>query len=595
MGKRRVSGRQFGGKARFALIFGIMVHPAYAATLGQEVESAINRNPEVQASWHAFTASREEQRVAEGGYYPRLDLSAGVGYEYQRTPNSGDIDFGREGGTLSLTQMIYDGWQTPSEVGRLHYSMLSRYHTLLDTSDEIALEAAKAYLDVLRYRALVALAENNYQQHQKIFSQIQERVGSGFGRGVDLDQAKGRLALAESNVRTEILNLHGVESRYLRLIGHLPESSNASPELDLTFVPATLEETLARAFQSHNGFNAAIESVRSAEADAEGKDAPFKPRLDLRARQDLTENQDGVSGLHQDTVVELVVSYNLYNGGSDSARARQYRERKALAEDQRNIACQNLRQDTTIAYQDVRLLGEQLNSLKAHEEAIGRVRTAAMQQFDIGQRTLLDLLDTENEYFEAQRAHVSAQYDHLLAHLRVARYLGSLPRILGVARADMPTASELGQTRQSVDPAVTCLAESPVPYPWTPLSTTAGASENAATYSTFVFFDTGKSDLSRIAMHQLDAVVLEILRDDTVTKVEVLIEGHTDQVGSASYNEKLSMARAKAVADYMVNGGIKSDLIETRALSKGDPLVDDQDATGKAQNRRVKVRLLRRQ
>lgn len=110
-----------------------------------------------------------------------------------------------------------------------------------------------------------------------------------------------------------------------------------------------------------------------------------------------------------------------------------------------------------------------------------------------------------------------------------------------------------------------------------------------------LFFDTGKSDLSWIAMHQLDAVVLEILRDDTVTKVEVLIEGHTDQVGSASYNEKLSMARAKAVADYMVNGGIKSDLIETRALSKGDPLVDDQDATGKAQNRRVKVRLLRRQ
>ncbi|MBK8973705.1 MAG: TolC family outer membrane protein [Hahellaceae bacterium] len=581
------------GVAQCGFVLSMMASSVMAATLSEEVETAINRNPEVQASWHAFTSAREEQRVARGGYYPRLDLSAGVGYEYQRSPNSADLDFGRQGASVSLTQMIYDGWQTPSEVGRLHYGMLSRYHALLDTTDDISLEASKAYLDVLRYRALVALAESNYQQHQKIFAQISERVGSGFGRGADLDQAKGRLALAESNVRTEILNLHGVESRYLRLIGHLPSDSNTQPVLDLSFIPATLEETLASAFQSHNGFNAAIETVRSAEADSEGKDAPFKPRLDLRARQDLTENQDGVNGLHQDTVVELVMSYNLYNGGSDSARARQYRERKALAEDQRNIACQNLRQDTTIAYQDVRLLGDQLNSLKAHEEAIGRVRTAAMQQFDIGQRTLLDLLDTENEYFEAQRAHLSSQYDHRLAHLRVARYLGNLPRILGVARSDVPTAAQLGQDRDSVDPAITCQVESPVPYAWAPSAAPAAGAEAAATYSTFIFFDSGKADLSRIARHQLDALVLEILRDESVSKVEVLVEGHTDQVGSVAYNEKLSLSRAEAVADYLVKGGIRQNLIETRALNKGDPLVDDQDATGKAQNRRVKVRLVR--
>lgn len=134
---------------------------------------------------------------------------------------------------------------------------------------------------------------------------------------------------------------------------------------------------------------------------------------------------------------------------------------------------------------------------------------------------------------------------------------------------------------------------SPAPYAWTPSAAPAAGAETAATYSTFIFFDSGKADLSRIARHQLDALVLEIIRDESVSKVEVLVEGHTDQVGSVAYNEKLSLSRAEAVADYLVKGGIRQNLIETRALNKGDPLVDDQDATGKAQNRRVKVRLVR--
>lgn len=431
-------------------------------TLQDAVKKAIVSNPEVQAKWHGFLASRHEQDVARGGYLPRIDLQAGIGRESLSPANLPSTDLTRRGATLTLNQMIYDGFATRDEVAKLAYAKLVRYYELLDATETTALEASRAYLDVLRYRELSMLAQENFAQHEQVYNQIQQRVQAGVGRRVDFEQAAGRLALAQSNMLTEASNLHDVSARYQRIVGELPPGDMIAPGLIKQGIPPDIEEALKLAYQGSPAFNTAVENVRSKQSEASSRDANFHPRVDLRASTDATTNANGVSGQRDNHIIELVLNYNLFKGGSDRAQVRQYAEQLEVSKDLRNKACRDVRQNVVIAFNDIHSLTRQLGYLDQHQLSIAKTREAYRSQFDIGQRTLLDLLDTENEYFQARRAYTNASYEQAIAHARTLAGMGRLLSALEVGRDGLPTAKELGQDRQEVDAASLCPAVAPV-------------------------------------------------------------------------------------------------------------------------------------
>jgi adhesin transport system outer membrane protein len=435
---------------------------AAAVTMSEVAQQAVLRNPEVQARWNTFNASMAQQDVARGGYFPRLDVVAGAGREHLVQPNQADLDYNRHGAGAILSQMLFDGFFTRSEVRRLGYSKLVRYYELLDASQSAALEASRAYFDVLRYRRLVKLAEENYAQHRILFDQMVQRAQAGVARRVDLEQAGGRLALAESNLLTETSNLHDVSARYQRIVGSLPPEDMAEPPLLQAGVPATGNAAMEAAILNNPSIAAAVENIRSAQMNVEGRRSEFMPKLDFRARQDITQNKDGVLGEHQDRVVEVVLNYNLFRGGSDMAASRQATSELSAAKDLRDKACRDVRQTLAIAFNDTQRLAEQLRYLDAHQLAQAKVREAYRKQFDIGQRTLLDLLDSENELFQARRSFVNAQVDHGIAYARTQASTGTLLAALNLRRLDTPTLSDMGDEAFPVDPSSACPPEVPV-------------------------------------------------------------------------------------------------------------------------------------
>ena len=449
-------------KISFLLGLCLTATPAVAVTLADVAQQAVLRNPEVQARWNTFNGSMAEQDVARGGYFPRLDVTAGAGREHWVQPNQPTLDYNRHGTTAILSQMLFDGFATRSEVRRLGYAKLVRYYELLDASENAALEASRAYYDVLRYRKLVKLAEENYAQHKLLFDQMLQRAQAGVGRRVDLEQAGGRLALAESNLLTETSNLHDVSARYQRIVGELPPAEMAEPSLLQAGIPVSGNDAIAAAIAKSPSIAAAIENIRSAQMELEGRRSGFMPKLDLRARQGVTQNQDGVLGQHEDRVVEVVLNYNLFRGGSDLAASRQAAANLNASKDLRDKACRDVRQTLAIAYNDTRRITEQLRYLDAHQLAQEKVREAYRKQFDIGQRSLLDLLDTENELFQARRAYVSALAEHGIAHARTHAATGTLLAALNLRRLETPTLNEMGDDAFAVDPSSACPPEVPV-------------------------------------------------------------------------------------------------------------------------------------
>lgn len=427
--------------------------------LNTTIQQTIVSNPQVNAAWNNFSAAGSDVRVAQGNYLPSIDVTAGVGRQDQQ--NDGRGSYSSDFAELTLTQMVFDGFATRSEVERLNRTRLIAYFELLGASEMVALEAFETYLDVLRFREMVRLAQDNYREHQRVFSQIEERALSGAGRGVDLEQISGRLALAESNLMTEASNLHDVTARYQRIVGELPPQ-NMSPAPSLADeLPSDVSEAVRMAFEGNPDFHAAIENIAVQRAEQNAARAAFMPRLDIQGRTGTNNQDDSIAGRSDEHSIQLVASMNLYRGGSDSAAFEAATTRIEQAVNQREVACTNVRQTTQIAYNDTQRLNEQLRYLNDHRQSIDRVRGAYQQQFDIGQRTLLDVLDSENEYFEASRAYANAEFDLTLAQARTLAAMGQLMQTLEVVREDIPTLAELGYEDLAQDPEMACATDGP--------------------------------------------------------------------------------------------------------------------------------------
>ena len=414
---------------------------AQALTLQGAAQKAVLSNPEVLQRWHAYKAAQGERDAAFGGYLPRLDLSANRGRDHRDDPVL-KKDYTRNATTLTLTQMLYDGFATRNEVKRFDHALAVRLFELQDASETAALEAARAYIDVLRYRRLVALAEENYVRHRSVFEQIQKKVQAGVGRRVDLEQAAGRLALAEANLLTETSNLHDVSARYMRVVGEqAPKEMDSLANLTKG-MPKDMTEALAATQRGNPALLASIENVRSAYSAARVRDAAYQPRLDLRLKRDHDRNLNGYAGQHESSTAEVVLSWNLFNGLSDVARSRQYAEQHNVVKDLRDKTCRDVRQNVAIAFNDTRKLTEQLGYLDQHQLSIEKARDAYRKQFDIGQRSLLDLLDSENELFQSRRAYSNAEHDLAIAYLRTHAGVGKLLATLGVSKAGDPPPPE---------------------------------------------------------------------------------------------------------------------------------------------------------
>lgn len=407
-------------------------------TLKDMVEKTITSNPEVQARYHKFLEAGYEQEVARGNFLPDASIVSTYRKQEEVIKLGNGTATPRMNNELVLRQMIFDGFATSNDVKRLGHASRVRYYELQSVMQNVTLEFVRSYMDTLRFRELSQFAKDNYVVHKQLFDRIQERVNAGVARKVDLEQATGRLALAESNLLTEITNLHDVTARMVRLYGELPPQTLEMPTFMQAGVEPSSAEALKLAYFQNPDLLATIEDIQAKEREIKFNEARYVPRLDLQARKNLGTSSDGANSLASADLLELTMNFNLFNGFSDQNLIKQTAEKLNNSRDLRDKACVDTRQVVTIAYNDIQQLAEQRIYRERHTISIENAREAYRKQFDIGQRTLLDLLDTENEYFQAKRSLASTEYDMKIAYARVYAGQGDLLKKIGASRGNVP-------------------------------------------------------------------------------------------------------------------------------------------------------------
>lgn len=575
----------------FSLVFASLVaHAQPAANIHDATLQALEFNPDVQASWHAFKAAAYQVKEAKAGYMPSVDLAATSG------KTTRDFD-GRDKytstqGQVSLSQSLFEGFRTQGQVEHFEGARLVRYYELLNTIEGTALEVVRAYEDVSRQRALLSSARDNYAKHQDVFSQIEERVLSGVGRKVDLEQVAGRLALAETNLLTEASNLHDVTARYLRIVGGLPAADLTASELSQTNLPANIREALLLAYQGNSGFHAAVRNISAVQANVKVARSGYMPKVELRARQVVSRNTNGfdervdAARYGDESAVELAVTYNLFAGGATRSAVRRTLEEVNEAKDLRDKACVDLRQTTQIAYNDSQRIKEQLKSLDQHRRSSDKVRNAYNEQFKIGQRSLLDLLDAENEYFQASRSYTSAQADLNIAHARTLSAMGNLLPALKITR------DKLVQVKDAkVSDRIKADGTSACPLEVVESFTRKDLVSEVVRLSGDALFDVGSSVLTPNAAQKLDALIQQI--KNTPNVVQIKIDGHTDNTGTDMINIPLSKARAESVKNYLITNGLDQISYQTEGFGATRAVGDNATDIGRSANRRVEVTVSR--
>ena len=577
------------------------------------VSRAIETNPEVRASWHQFLESGHDTDSAFGGYLPSVDANARYGLEHR---NYGPVDeFDGYDGQISVTQMLYDGFQTSSSVERLEEEQLVSYYQLLGAIEETSLEALRAYLDVQRQRELLELAQNNLDAHQEVYDQVSQSAEAGVARAADLEQISGRLSLAESNLVVVASNLHDVKARYLRIIGIAPPSGMEEVELGSELVPMTVTDALRIAYEGNPEFRAAHRDIEAAEANVEENRSGYHPRLDLVASYGHRSYDTlGFDNSETDGRVGLELSMNLYRGGSDRAQVRSAFERVNVAKDLRDKACVDIRQELQIAYNNVGNLEGQIPILNNHRLSSARVRTAYKDQFDIGERTLLDVLDAENEYFDASRAYVNAIYDRKLAVARVQAGMGHLVSSLGLVRDGLPTLEELGaepltitdgvcpavELNDSMDLLQDVDGDGVRNYRDECSNTPRGVQVNArgcalesppkVIKTSVIEFGNDSSRIEAESTASL-ASVAQVLNQTPGSSV--VIVGHASKSGAPAYNQELSVRRAEAVAELLESTyGIGRDRIAVQGQGFYQPRFTANVEAAVNANRRAVIQIV---
>lgn len=405
--------------------------PAQSQTLEQAVAYTLTTNPDIKASFNEFMSKVYDAEAASGAYLPSIDLDAGIGYEAVDLATGVENDLNRKEATLSLTQLLWDGSSTLNDMDRTAADAESVRFQLLAEAQDMALEVADIYLDAVKAFEVLQLSESNLAIHKEIYRDIKRRVESGIGSTADLTQVEARIAKAHGNLLAAQNNLFDTHTQFQRVVGQSPQGL-IFPRADQMAIPYTLDEALNKAYETHPVIKVAQADVDSARFQYEQTKGVNFPTLSIEANQTWRDDAGGYEGSAEEFSAMLRMRYNLYNGGSDADRTESAAYQLNKAKDFRDRTFRSVEESLRLSWSALDLTLQQKEFLADHVDSASQTVIAYNKQYRLGKRTLLDLLNTENELFEARKDYLDAKYDEQYAKYRVMNATGNLLSALRV-------------------------------------------------------------------------------------------------------------------------------------------------------------------
>ena len=404
--------------------------PSFAETLAGALARAYQTNPELNAERAALRATDENVPQALSGYRPTISADAATGITVSRNrpdgfPNSTTTSYNTTLG-LTVVQPLFRGFRTQNAVAQAEASVVAGRSRLSNVEQNIFVSATQAYMDVLADRAILALREQNVSFLEEQVRAAQARFDVGEGTRTDIAQANARRAFALAQVSAARAALTTSNAVYRQVIGTDP-GSLVTPSPFAAGMPSSLQAALDNALSGHPAIRAARAAVDVAQSQAAIAEGELLPTLNLEGRAQRSWNEGtNASGPNDSFSATLRLSVPIYQGGRASSAVRQSIEIVGQRRLELDVAREQVRAAVYAAYGGLEAARSQIEASGAQVAAAQVALSGTIEEQRVGQRTTLDVLNTQEELISARITEVNARRDLVVASYSLASALGRL-------------------------------------------------------------------------------------------------------------------------------------------------------------------------
>lgn len=404
-----------------------MAAPAGAETLIEAMAHAYNSNPTLLAARSALRATDESVPQALSGWRPSVSIVGEAGHmktETKTTSTSASSDLNPWSVQIQVQQPLYTGGRVSASVRNAENTVLAGRASLMNTEQTVLLNVATAYMNVLRDEALLELNRKNVEVLKRQLQAAQDRFRVGEITRTDVAQAEARLANAVSDRISSEGTLETTRATYLAVVGRSP-SDLKTPELSINFPPNSAAASEAAALNNPSVVTARY-NAEAARAGVDQITGELLPTVNLNLAAGRSKNQS-IEG-YQTSFAEATISISvpLYQAGSVSSRVREQKhtanQRRIQIHEQRRSAIQA----ATQAYETWLAAKASIESLQTQIEASQIALEGVEREAQVGARTVLDVLDAEQELLSARVSLVSAERNERVSAFQILQAMGRL-------------------------------------------------------------------------------------------------------------------------------------------------------------------------
>jgi outer membrane protein len=413
---------------------------ATADTLEWALVQAYQNNPALNAQRAALRATDENVPQALSGYRPKLSVTSTDGFTYTSTlsdtvnqavfPNSVSYsniakDFGTRGVGDTATQNLYNGFQTANRTRQAESQVMGARETLRVTEQQVLLDAATAYMNLLRDEAILDLNRRNVEVLTEQLKQTRDRFNVGEVTRTDVAQAESRLAAGRSALLGAQSNFVTSQANYRRVIGVDPGKLAPGTPVD-RLSPSVLPVAITQGEQQSPSVLASIYGVDIAELAVKISEGALYPNLGLVANASKIY-APAYNVLKQTTASLLgTLTIPIYQGGAEYSAIRQSKETVGQQRLNLDVNRDQARATVVQSWGQLDAAKAQIEATTAQVNAAEIALNGVREEARVGQRTTLDVLNAQQELVNARVALVTAQHDRVVASYTLLAAVGTL-------------------------------------------------------------------------------------------------------------------------------------------------------------------------
>jgi outer membrane protein len=400
-----------------------------ATTLQDALVSAYNNNPTLAAQRANLRATDELVSQARAGWRPNVSFSTDYGWQNVKTGGEGaalDRSQHREPNSYALTaeQPLFRGFRTVAGTERAKNQVLAGRARLQAAEQSVLFSAVQAFMNVVRDQAVLELNINNEQVLRRQLEAARDRFQVGEITRTDVAQAESRWVGATADRIQAEGNLEASRATYRNIVGEAP--IDLVPPTPAAALPTDGEQAARMAVAANPNVVAAEYDEKASRENVRVVDGERLPTLSLRGDLSKGFQQSAEDVSQQIASARVVLSVPIYQQGAEYSRARQARETVAEDRHQIDVERRNAIQSATRAWEALQTVQARIRSLRSQIEAAQIALEGVQREAEVGSRTVLDVLDAEQELLIARVSLVTSQRDHVVAVYDVLSSVGQM-------------------------------------------------------------------------------------------------------------------------------------------------------------------------